>query len=48
MLADVTITLPTEVIYAAAWFAIGSASMLIGIIALETRARKRAERGDEI
>jgi|688.fasta_scaffold38162_20 hypothetical protein len=42
MLADITFTLTTEVIYAAAWFAIGSASMLVGVTALELRARKRA------
>jgi hypothetical protein len=42
MLADITFTLTTEVIYAAAWFAIGSGATLVGIIALELRARKRA------
>jgi bacteriorhodopsin len=48
MLADITFTLTTEVIYAAAWFAIGSGATLVGIIALELRTRKRAERADEI
>jgi hypothetical protein len=42
MLADITITIPTQVIHAAAWFVIGSATMLITIVALELRARKRA------
>jgi hypothetical protein len=49
MLADITFTLTTEVIYAAAWFAIGSATMLVGITALELRTRKRTESAkDEI
>jgi bacteriorhodopsin len=49
MLADITFTLTTEVVYAAAWFAIGSATTLVGITALELRTRKRAESAkDEI
>jgi hypothetical protein len=42
MLADITITITTQVIHAAAWSAIGSAAMLVGITALETRSRRRA------
>lgn len=42
MLADITFTLTTEVIYAAAWFVIGSASSLIALYALNKRAETRS------
>jgi hypothetical protein len=41
MLADITFTITTEVIHAAAWFVIGSASSLIALYALNKRAETR-------
>lgn len=43
MFADVTVTIPTEAIHAAAWFVIGATTMLVGLFSLEIRARKRVQ-----
>lgn len=40
MLADITITIPTSAIHAAAWFVIGAASIVVALIASDLRARK--------
>lgn len=41
MLADITITIPTQVIHAAAWFAIGAGTVVAVLIALDIRAQKK-------
>ena len=37
MFANITLTLTTEVIYAAAWFAIGAATTLVVFLAREVK-----------
>lgn len=44
MLADITITIPTEVIHAAAWFAIGAATVVVALLWADIRANKAREK----
>jgi hypothetical protein len=48
MLADITITIPTQVIHAAAWFAIGAATVVVALLWSDVRARKSHETEDQI
>lgn len=43
MLADITITIPTSVIHAAAWFAIGAGTVVAALLWSDVRARKAHE-----
>jgi hypothetical protein len=41
MLADITITIPTSAIHAAAWFVIGAASVAVALIVADLRASNK-------
>ena len=48
MLADITITIPTQVLHAAAWFAIGAATVVACLLWADVRSRTSRETEDQI